>query len=414
MNTTIIKILLVAGLFGMGACNPGTKKQAPDHESQEIVYLSDVAVTKPETSGDKWPVVLFFDAQARGTQFINAFGLPLSDAGFGVVASNQWKNGTSGALSQKIVKKMLGRAASEGADMNQVYVAGFSGGGRFAQVLAQSGLSVQGVISLGAGGAAKKEITKPVVSIAGMNDFNLREVLQYALTDQYHEPDLCMVFDGGHEWPPADVFMAALSWCKNPGTDLAFSSKDTTLRQLNHYFLLKSKGDNAIQNNPGIGKQVEPMLEQLKMEFAEELKIQNDLKRNFGTNSKGFWLKWLDQIEQSGNSMHFQARVRQYMSLLQYMAVDNYIRQKQFAKAEQSLDIYRRIDPRNPDVEFLAAKRFLKMGKNKVALKKLNEAVEKGYNKYQIISKSEFSRKLSDSNDFILTLKQIYPDKKTY
>ena len=248
MHNTIIRILIVAGLFGMGACNSGTKKQTTDAESQEIIYLPDVAVNKPGTSGDKWPVVLFFDAQARGTQFINTFGAPLLDVGFGVVASNQWKNGTSGALSQKIVKKMLDRAAAEGADMNQVYVAGFSGGGRFAQVLAQSGLSVKGVISLGAGGTAKKPNSLPVVSIAGMSDFNLREVLQYAFTDQYHEPDLCMVFDGGHECPPADVFVAALNWCKKPGTDIAFSSKDTTLRQLNHYFLLKSKGDNKIQN----------------------------------------------------------------------------------------------------------------------------------------------------------------------
>lgn len=102
-------------------------------------------------------------------------------------------------------------------DPRRLYAAGFSGGARVASGLALGGAGISGVILCGAGfpplRAPLKELPFTVFAVAGLEDFNYREIrtLERDLT-AIHASHKTAAFPGGHDWAPPGVLAEALDW----------------------------------------------------------------------------------------------------------------------------------------------------------------------------------------------------------
>lgn len=164
------------------------------------------------------PVVFIFEPAARGPLPVKIAQQAAEQYGYILIASNNSRNGPFGPqieAAQALWKDAHDRFS---IDPKRVYMAGFSGGSRFATMFAsRCGGCAAGVIASGAAftsGLDPKSATKFLYFGAiGREDFNFPEYLQIKpkLKDAgwtYH----IRRFDGAHEWAPADVWLEAFEW----------------------------------------------------------------------------------------------------------------------------------------------------------------------------------------------------------
>src|SRR4030095_7452629 len=166
---------------------------------------------------NRWPVVYVFDPLARGKLALRQFEPAAELYGFVVAASNNSRNGPwtpQIEAAQAMVNDTQQRLT---IDAKRIYFAGFSGGARVAAQLALLCKCAAGVLLGGAGfplnAPPSAEAKFAVFSAVGNADFHFREVS--SLQDQLEKaarPHWLRVFDGPHEWAPANVMDEALAW----------------------------------------------------------------------------------------------------------------------------------------------------------------------------------------------------------
>jgi len=184
----------------------------PSDPSQTYtLYLPD----KYETTR-KWPLLLVFDPGGRAARAAEVFREAAERFGWIVAASENSRNGpwepTLRAINAMWPALLGGYAVDEG----RVYAAGHSGGATVAWLLAHQTGQITGVIVSGQPNPQSEQSkAKPFAwfGMAGHMDFNLMEIKkideQLARTSSPHRMEF---FDGGHQWPPADVIARALGW----------------------------------------------------------------------------------------------------------------------------------------------------------------------------------------------------------
>jgi predicted esterase len=168
----------------------------------------------PET---RWPVVYIFDPLARGELALRQFERAAELHGFIAAASNNSRNGPGApqvAAAQAMVDDTQQRFS---VDTKRIYFAGFSGGARVSSQLAMLCKCAAGVLLSGAGFPVRSrpspDVKFAVFSAVGNADFNYSELIP--LQEQLEKvalPSWLRIFDGPHEWPPADVMDEALAW----------------------------------------------------------------------------------------------------------------------------------------------------------------------------------------------------------
>jgi len=166
---------------------------------------------------NRWPVVYVFDPLARGELALRQFEHAAELYGFIVAASNNSRNGPwtpQIEAAQAMVNDTRQRLT---IDARRIYFAGFSGGARVSAQLALLCKCAAGVLLGGAGfplnAPPSPEAKFAVFSAVGNADFNYSEVIP--LQDQLEKaalPHWLRVFDGPHEWAPANVMDEALAW----------------------------------------------------------------------------------------------------------------------------------------------------------------------------------------------------------
>jgi predicted esterase len=169
-------------------------------------------------SGDhSWPVVFAFDPGARGKIPVELMKEAAEKYGYIVLGSNNSRNG-AWKPELDAAEAMLQDAQERfSVDLKRVYFAGFSGGARVASQLAQLCKCAAGVLLSGAGfsqnSSPLRETPFPVFSAVGNLDFNYSELipLQDKL-EQAEYPHWLGIFDGIHEWAPAEVMNEAFAW----------------------------------------------------------------------------------------------------------------------------------------------------------------------------------------------------------
>jgi len=177
------------------------------------------AVYVPSTYSEarSWPVVFAFDPGARGEMPVELMKDAAERYGYIVLGSNNSRNG-AWKPEMDAADAMLQDAQQRfNVDLKRIYFAGLSGGARVASQLAQFCKCAAGVLLSGAGfsqsSAPQKETTFPVFSAVGTLDFNYPELI--GLQDKLEQagyPHWLRVFEGMHEWAPADVMGEAFAW----------------------------------------------------------------------------------------------------------------------------------------------------------------------------------------------------------
>ncbi|HEX5732571.1 MAG TPA: hypothetical protein VF131_07025 [Blastocatellia bacterium] len=170
------------------------------------------------TPNRKWPIIYCFDPGARGSLPVERFKAAAEKYGYIVVGSNNSRNGPGvplDAIINTLWQDTHARLAIDGA---RIYTAGFSGGARVACAVGNmSNGKVAGVIACGGGFPQNilpsRSIPFVFFGAAGIDDFNLIEVKRLAKSlDEFGIPSRVAIFEGGHEWAPAEICMEAIEW----------------------------------------------------------------------------------------------------------------------------------------------------------------------------------------------------------
>lgn len=216
-------LLAVLCLIGVTAAGVGATAGLTGHVLEKV-HCMDVpsqyyALYVPSNySAEKtWPVIFCFDPGARGLEPVKR--LQAAAEKFGVIVAGSL-NSRNGAWEDNVaaIRAMVGDVGTHlRLDRTRIYTAGLSGGARVATQLAISGMS-KGVIACSAGFPQSEEgipAKLPFVffGTAGVEDFNYRELrfLDDDL-DQRGATHRIVIFDGGHEWAPAELLGEAVEW----------------------------------------------------------------------------------------------------------------------------------------------------------------------------------------------------------
>ena len=185
------------------------------------------------TPEKKWPILYAFDPVARGAVPLKLFQDAAREFGFILVGSNNSRNGIDlNAIVETLWSDTQQRLA---IDERRVYTTGFSGGARVASAIALSYRgAVAGVIAA-SGGPRPNFNPLPAnqfafFGTAGTEDFNFPEMQQLKRRmDEVGITNRLVVFEGGHEWPAAEICGEALSWMEVQAMKSGTRVKDSQL-----------------------------------------------------------------------------------------------------------------------------------------------------------------------------------------
>lgn len=164
----------------------------------------------------RWPVLLIFDPRGRSVLAAELFRDAADAYGWILVSSDNTRS--DGPMEPNVVAL---RAlwpevhARLPAQPDRIYTAGFSGGAAVAYVLSRSTREVAGIIACG--GRFLPDDLKgnpvPVFSIAGDTDFNYHEMHEVdAFLAEQGNPHRLVIFKGPHAWMPPALASEAVGW----------------------------------------------------------------------------------------------------------------------------------------------------------------------------------------------------------
>jgi predicted esterase len=187
------------------------------------------------TPQKRWPILYGFDPAARGSLPVERFRAAAERYGWIIAGSNNSRNGPLKPSLAATAAMWDDTHARLSVDSRRVYTTGFSGGARNAVrvgFLCRDCLA--GVIACGAGFPVEIEpsasVPFPVFALAGTNDFNFPELTRLSeLLDKFHVPQRFEVFDGGHEWPTAELCTEAVEWMEIQAMKSARRPRDEQL-----------------------------------------------------------------------------------------------------------------------------------------------------------------------------------------
>ncbi len=169
------------------------------------------------TPSRRWPIVISSDPGARGSVPLELQKSTAEHLGYVLAASNNSRNGPWQPRLEATDAVLIDVQKRVSVDLQRLYFAGFSGGARFSSQIASICKCSAGVLLNGAGFFAATPPTTdsplPVFSAVGTTDFNYSEVIpqQDSLT-KAGGPHWLRIFEGSHQWAPAQVMQEAFAW----------------------------------------------------------------------------------------------------------------------------------------------------------------------------------------------------------
>jgi hypothetical protein len=408
---------------------------------------------KDYNSPEKFPVVFFFDAHARGWLPVRRYKVLADSLGFILVASNESKNGQPSQTRNRIIYHFMQDVEKRfSIDPVRVYTGGFSGGARIASGIGLSNKDIAGVIGCAAGFPRLNHIANThlaYVGIVGNTDFNYLEMKQLNSELETARWRHCLlIFDGHHQWPPLQTMEKAFDFLQTDAMRRQLIPVDKQLvthlqknleqkrkqaiRNHNPLFQMQTdrelvaflselipvdsyeKEMQELQQNPIFKKQKQQEI----LLKREEQKWQQVYVRALENKDKVWWKKALDNLsgrEKSAKTAPEKLMFRRlynYLSLMAYLYADGSLKNQQTAAAGKYLMIYEKVDPTNPEVYFLKAQRFAMVGDTKAILPSLQKAVNNGFKDVKRMENNTYFSKLRQTNGFQKILLRVKENKK--
>ncbi len=440
-------ILADTAVFNPGAVYDSVNCFRYPRESYTLYLPKNYSTT------NKFPVVFFFDAHARGYLPVKRYKALADSFDFILVASNESKNGQAAQKRNQIIYHFMQDVEQRFAiDPGRIYTGGFSGGARVAAGIGLSNRSIAGVIGCAAGFPKLNHITNPhlaYVGIVGNTDFNFLEMKQLNNElEAAHWRHSLLIFDGHHQWPPMQTMKKAFS----------FLQTDAMRRQLipvDKHFIVRLKAafdkerKQAVQdNNPLLQWQTDqlvvaflngltpveayekemqnlsqnPMLKKQQQQQVflkkEEQRWQQTYARAFENKDAVWWKEALDHLSgmqksaKTPDEKQMTRRLFNYLSLMSYLYADGSLKNNQTATAGKYLMIYEKSDPTNPEVYFLKALHYAMEGKTNAILPALQKAAGNGFKDVKRLEDNTYFSGLRQTPTFRKILLQVKGNKK--
>jgi hypothetical protein len=213
-------------------------KQPDDPRAEEGPSYS-LFLPSTYTADGKWPILFCFDPGRRGMLPIELFRDAAERIGMIIVSANDFSSSGSTETSvETLVALWTDALARFPVDLDRVYAAGFSGGGRLCWLLAGNTTKIRlaGIIEAGAGFPWPELPSDFDASnfafcgFVGETDFNYYEVQGVAeVLRRRGIPRRIVSFEGGHEWPSAAECCGALEWLQVVRAKKGAAPADTAL-----------------------------------------------------------------------------------------------------------------------------------------------------------------------------------------
>lgn len=188
--------------------------------------------SKFENKGS-WPILFVFDTQGKGKQALAMFREVAEKENYILAASNNISDTISVSNNVLITGRMITKVnAILPLNKNQIYTAGFSSGGRLANLMPIFFKNIEGVISCSASLANIELLTSKnpfhFVGIVGKEDFNYTNLLAHEkILNRLKFPNNLLVFDGGSEWPSRQYLQKGLRLFKLSAIAKGYAPKDS-------------------------------------------------------------------------------------------------------------------------------------------------------------------------------------------
>jgi len=171
------------------------------------------------TPSKRWPILYAFDPGARGRIPVTLYKDAAEKHGYIVAGSNNSQNFTNEPPERSIFAIWQDTHQRFSLDEHRTYTTGFSGGARTATMVALRCpvCAVAGVIAHGAGypnsDKPSQKDTFLYFAAVGNQDFNWGEIVELRRArEELGLPYRVEVFDGEHQWAPADIVEEAIQW----------------------------------------------------------------------------------------------------------------------------------------------------------------------------------------------------------
>ncbi len=457
MNKSFFLVIIIfLAIVGQLSCNNSPKNETKEQSTQEtVMYKPGTFVYKINCRTDQtqtyaayfpvsyqpnaeFPVIIVFDAHARGKMVVHKFQKAADEFGYIVVVSNNAKNGlktinnTLNALFDDVFFRFK-------IDKRRVYTAGFSGGARIASSVAIYKGGIEGVLAI-AGGLPKvgQEITQMFnyAAIVGEVDFNYLELK--ALDKQMNNigfPHSLTISKNGHEWPNKKRLSASIEWFEIMGmkkgivpvNDNLIRNYTENMADSVNNFLLKGKVYRAKQlyeqflstidglfDISTYQKSYEVLLKNpnIKIQEAEikaSDKIETDKQQHYiALFKQQSFSKLLNEVNrlksdtQAKNKLKSNRakRLLNYMSMLSYIFTDGAIKSTDLQLAEKYLNLYKKVDTDNPDRYFFEACISATKNKEKETLSNLQKAIKFGFFDVNRLQSENYFTNIRKHTDF--------------
>jgi hypothetical protein len=394
-------------LFVTTSCVSGQQSKSSDFATSKVypsvACVADTSLTfalflPPQyEKGKPCPLLLLFSPSGDGLSPVNLFSAEASKNGFILAGSNNSKNGMPFDQTYSIYRAMMADLSSRFSINNKaIYLGGFSGGSRVAGAVAITEGGIAGVVGCGAGLPNIDQKPKnpfSYLAVVGIQDFNYSEMMQLneslELAGFRHH---LLEFDGIHQWPPKMLIPDIFTWLKfdamrlksipedrseinnfiekNDKLATAYAQEGKFNSQLEVYIKMK----HYLQDHTNIAslqseinrlsaeKEVIARQKQQKQLLETERDLLNRYLPQIPIQSVEWWtietakLRSLSQKEGKPGTKEVYLRVLGSLSMDSYLYSSNALKQGNPEAASRMIEIYRLVDPPNPEHRFMAAK----------------------------------------------------------
>lgn len=433
----IFSTTISLALFFVSCSNQTEKKNLQENEEKASTLNSTSAIIdkacssdatiaysyylpKNYSAGKKYPVLILFDPHGDAHFAIEKYTSAADKFDFILMSTTALKNGMAAEAAGHVMQTILYSAANEmPVNPRRVYVGGFSGGARYAAMLAMSGSGIQGLMVAGAGfpiDTWKNLSPSVVIAAANDGDMNLPEILALDnIQDKEQRSRVLIMRDKGiHEWPSEDKMQEALAIFTayairdsieddKSKLDLVLATYDS-LNNSNycaatkiHKALFYERAVKALAYQKPIDKygiiysemiKSSAYLNDLNTEQSlvkEEVAIKNNYYAAMGSKDTIWWHSEMEKLNASilsekNNLKQAQLmRIRNGLSLMCYMNLDKTMKANSNQDAYYLSVLYRNIDPDNSESWFLAAVMEARNQNVKAVIDFLSKAISKGF-----------------------------------